>query len=178
MDILCNLGRDVRGMSAYSKSGNTVIKHTDTPGELHNIVSSVIYFFFSRASLSRIWSSRGRDFFFLWTLPTACYHYHSWIQTRHIKYDTGASISRGWIFISEQVEMKSRIRWWTILFPDLISIQKAKLKNGTKESLPGSANTDRKWLHKSFTASHLKPGVLMPQSIIYLLIDFSIKDGH
>lgn len=117
-------------------------------------------------------------FFFLWTLPTACYHYHSWIQTRHIKYDTGASISRGWIFISEQVEMKSRIRWWTILFPDLISIQKAKLKNGTKESLPGSANTDRKWLHKSFTASHLKPGVLMPQSIIYLLIDFSIKDGH
>lgn len=35
-----------------------------------------------------------------------------------------------------------------------------------------SANMDRKSLHKSITRGHLKPGVLMPQCIIHLIIDF------
>lgn len=35
-----------------------------------------------------------------------------------------------------------------------------------------SANMDRKSLHKSITRGHLKPGVLMSQSIIHLIIDF------
>lgn len=35
-----------------------------------------------------------------------------------------------------------------------------------------SANTDRKSLQKSITRGHLKPGVLMPQCIIHLIIDF------
>lgn len=35
-----------------------------------------------------------------------------------------------------------------------------------------SANMDRKSLHKSITRGHLNPGVLMPQCIIHLIIDF------
>lgn len=35
-----------------------------------------------------------------------------------------------------------------------------------------SANMERKSLHKFITRGHLKPGVLMSQSIIHLIIDF------
>lgn len=35
-----------------------------------------------------------------------------------------------------------------------------------------SANMDRKSLHKSITSGDLKPGVLMPQCIIHLILDF------
>ena len=38
-----------------------------------------------------------------------------------------------------------------------------------------SANMEGKSLQKSITRGHLKPGVLMPQCIIHLIIDFCIN---
>ncbi len=34
---------------------------------------------------------------------------------------------------------------------------------------------ERKLLHKSITRGHLKPGVLLPQCIIHLIIDFDFN---
>lgn len=67
--------------------------------------------------------------------------------------------------------------WYTVynLVSGLNFHSESKVGNSIQGALPGtqlSANIDRKWLHKSITRGHLKPGVLVLQCIIHLIIDF------
>lgn len=136
--------------TVYSKSGNTVIKYTDTPGSSRTVCHRWFTFSFlpwphAPASEQQVkenpvcererWfvCTKKCEFYPMLQYPTLFY---SRIQICDIQCHTASSISRtsAWIFIHEQIVIKSQIRrrgsshdaLFTILFPDLISIRSAK----------------------------------------------------